>query len=71
MEKGGWKTELLVFLRVRQILLIVITCVFILVLKQQQSMCTILRMTMAPHLGQETRNYISSDYETISGIFAQ
>ena len=39
--------------------------------QQQQSMCTILRMTMAPHLGQETRNNISSDYETIPGILAE
>ena len=36
--------------------------------QQEQSMCTILRTTVAPHLGQETRNYISSDYETASGM---
>ena len=38
--------------------------------QQQQSMCTILRMTMAPHLGQKTRKNISSDYETFSGMYA-
>jgi hypothetical protein len=31
MEKGGWKTELLILLRVSQILLTVVTCVFVLV----------------------------------------
>jgi hypothetical protein len=31
MEKGGWKTELLAVLRVSYILLIVVTCVFVLV----------------------------------------
>lgn len=39
--------------------------------QQQQSMCTILRMTMAPLLGQTTRKNVSSDYETISGIYAE
>ena len=36
--------------------------------QQQHLMCTVLCMTMAPLLGQETRKNVSSDYETISGM---
>lgn len=72
MEKGGWKTELLILLRVGQILLIVVTCAFILVRKHSMcALCTVLRMTMAPHLGQETRKNKSSDYETASQAYTQ
>ena len=38
--------------------------------RAQQQRAT-LRMTMAPHLGQETRKNISSDYETFSGMYAR
>ena len=39
--------------------------------QQQRSMCMVLRMTLAPLLRQETRKNTSSDYETISGMYAE
>jgi hypothetical protein len=38
---------------------------------QQHSMCTILHLTMAPLLGQQSRKTGSSDYETISGMYVE
>jgi hypothetical protein len=48
---------LLALLRVSQILLIVVTCVFVLV-RSNIRLSTILRLTMAPHLGQEPRKNV-------------